>query len=162
MLIKLAKLANHNPNEHEANLAARKVCQMLSEDNYTALDKLLKNHQPRQQQRQQYQGAGTWNDIHRTTEEEFQNGPFSPKNRNWGRYDPFNDPHYGKSTEFDWKEFFKSKWTWTPYPGPEPENYKGYKKVYAQKFKNCTVCGIDKFTVDEDNPFVCFECKRGR
>lgn len=29
LLKKLTRLANHNPNEHEANSAARRVCQML-------------------------------------------------------------------------------------------------------------------------------------
>lgn len=31
LLIKLVKLANHNPNDNEANLAARKVCKMIEE-----------------------------------------------------------------------------------------------------------------------------------
>lgn len=34
LIIKLAKLANNNPNEHEANAAARKVCQLLAEGNF--------------------------------------------------------------------------------------------------------------------------------
>jgi hypothetical protein len=34
LIIKLAKLANNNPNEHEANLAARKVCKLLAEGKY--------------------------------------------------------------------------------------------------------------------------------
>lgn len=29
LLMKLVKLANHNPNDHEANAAARRVCQMI-------------------------------------------------------------------------------------------------------------------------------------
>lgn len=34
LIIKLAKLANNNPNENEANLAARKVCKLLAEGNF--------------------------------------------------------------------------------------------------------------------------------
>ena len=34
LIIKLAKLANNNPNENEANLAARKVCKLLAEANF--------------------------------------------------------------------------------------------------------------------------------
>ena len=34
LLIKLVKLANNNPNENEANLAARKVCRIIAEGNY--------------------------------------------------------------------------------------------------------------------------------
>jgi hypothetical protein len=34
LLKKLVKLANNNPNENEANAAARKVCEMLAEANF--------------------------------------------------------------------------------------------------------------------------------
>lgn len=34
LIIKLAKLANNNPNENEANSAARKVCKLLAEGNF--------------------------------------------------------------------------------------------------------------------------------
>lgn len=34
LLKKLIKLANHNPNENEANLAARRVCKMIADDSY--------------------------------------------------------------------------------------------------------------------------------
>lgn len=34
LIIKLARLANENPNENEANLAARKVCSLIKAGNY--------------------------------------------------------------------------------------------------------------------------------
>lgn len=34
LLTKLVKLANHNPNDNEANLAARRVCKMLEEADF--------------------------------------------------------------------------------------------------------------------------------
>lgn len=34
LIEKLAKLANNNPNENEANMAARKVCKLLAEGNF--------------------------------------------------------------------------------------------------------------------------------
>ena len=34
LIEKLAKLANNNPNEYEANMAARKVCKLLAEANF--------------------------------------------------------------------------------------------------------------------------------
>src|ERR1700749_5093983 len=34
LLIKLVKLANNNPNEHEANLAARRAVKMIAENNF--------------------------------------------------------------------------------------------------------------------------------
>jgi hypothetical protein len=33
-LTKLVKLANHNPNDNEANAAARKVCSMIEKENF--------------------------------------------------------------------------------------------------------------------------------
>jgi len=34
LIEKLARLANNNPNENEANLAARKVCKLLAKSNF--------------------------------------------------------------------------------------------------------------------------------
>ena len=34
LLIKLVKLANNNPNEHEANSAARRACKLIAEGDY--------------------------------------------------------------------------------------------------------------------------------
>lgn len=34
LLIKLVKLANNNPNEHEANFAARKACKLIEESKF--------------------------------------------------------------------------------------------------------------------------------
>lgn len=34
LIIKLAKLANNNPNDNEANAAARKVCRLIEEGNF--------------------------------------------------------------------------------------------------------------------------------
>ncbi len=38
LLKKLVKLANHNSNEHEANSAARRVCQMIEKANFSLDD----------------------------------------------------------------------------------------------------------------------------
>ncbi len=53
LLKKLTKLANHNPNDHEANSAARRVCKMLEECNFT-LTPVAKDN------------PLTWNDIVRS------------------------------------------------------------------------------------------------
>jgi hypothetical protein len=34
LLIKFVKLANHNPNDNEANSAARRVCKMIEDSNF--------------------------------------------------------------------------------------------------------------------------------
>src|SRR5579859_4847245 len=38
LLTKLVELANNNPNENEANLAARKVCKIIAEGNFNFID----------------------------------------------------------------------------------------------------------------------------
>ncbi len=48
LLKKLTKLANHNPNDHEANSAARRVCKMLEDANFNLV--------------------ATWNDTKKTRE----------------------------------------------------------------------------------------------
>jgi len=173
MLIKLAKLANHNPNEHEANSAARRVCQMLSEDNYKALDNALKIQA---QPRDTYRG-GTWNDVHRSTEPQWRSTRPPPKDRYRGEeYNPFSD--FGFNTGVDWEKFWEENytrrneqrkarerewkerqaqsWTWDG----ERSGDKGYKKVYTQKCRNCTVCGITRLTTDTEEPYVCYACKQ--
>jgi hypothetical protein len=39
LITKLAKLANHNPNDNEANAAARKVCQLLEDGGFNGTQK---------------------------------------------------------------------------------------------------------------------------
>lgn len=40
LLKKLTRLANNNPNDNEANLAARKVCKMLAESDFAYVQQL--------------------------------------------------------------------------------------------------------------------------
>ena len=43
LLIKLVKLANNNPNEHEANSAARRACKLIAEGNFKFTADIPKN-----------------------------------------------------------------------------------------------------------------------
>lgn len=93
LLKKLTKLANHNPNDNEANLAARKVCKMLeagkwelpnqqqkkpiirSASNPSSPDDFIRKyynepkptepseHARQEQQRKKYTNKGPWYDI---------------------------------------------------------------------------------------------------
>ena len=58
-LIKLVKLANNNPNENEANLAARKVCKIIEEGKFQ-----FNNTKPNPPVSKSQRG-GTYNDIYR-------------------------------------------------------------------------------------------------
>src|SRR6266850_1935348 len=59
LIIKLVKLANNNPNENEANLAARKVCKMIAEGDYkfnnnSNLKSSILGYQPTKKQQEYY------------------------------------------------------------------------------------------------------------
>lgn len=66
ILIKLVKLANHNNADGEANAAARKVCKMLSEDNYKWIEKAIKGGPKVAADK-----AGTWSGFDRSAEPDF-------------------------------------------------------------------------------------------
>lgn len=80
LIEKLARLANNNPNEHEANLAARKVCRLLEESNFEFV-----NEQP-----------GTWEDVKRTSEPDwrdiFNRGSWAQYYNPFEDYEPFGRP----------------------------------------------------------------------
>jgi hypothetical protein len=86
LLLKLVKLANHNNTEGEANAAARKVCKMLSENNYQWLEGVVRSNGGNQQQ---YKGASydPFEDLFRHVYNRTGRGP-----RNTG--DWTNPPNY--------------------------------------------------------------------
>lgn len=219
-LIKLAKLANHNPNDEEANSAARALAKMFSEDNYKWIETTQKNGgsppkspyntskidedpltneiiirisriklhsssrltQLFRQLQDELNKPTTWNDVHRSSEPQWRSKPPPPKDQYRGeKYQPFDDVWEDFIRDFDnrsrqrarQQEYrraqneerkkqeereFKAKqaqtWTW------ESESAKGYKKVYKQTVRDCTVCNITRLTSDEEIPYVCYECKR--
>lgn len=63
----IIRLANNNPNDNEANLAARKACKILAENDFallrtrTAADKIFGTSSPTGRNT-------TWNDVRRSTE----------------------------------------------------------------------------------------------
>jgi len=121
-LLKLLKLANHNPNDAEANSAARAACKILGEENYKWLESIKKNSPVAQPV--DASGARTWNDVHHSTEpfwrstrptateesesqkreqwerarQEYERGrtrPPPPKDPNTGEpFNPFSDENY--------------------------------------------------------------------
>lgn len=80
LIKKLIKLANNNPNEHEANLAARKVCSMLTDYKFTqstSSERVRSASNPtynpfeelfKRARQQAQQGPRTWDDVNRSTE----------------------------------------------------------------------------------------------
>jgi hypothetical protein len=81
-LLALIRLANNNPNENEANLAARKVCQILVSGEFTITPKQVKTAAGKMNE------ARTWNDVKRSTEPEFRSKQYGPVPPNDSDFDP--------------------------------------------------------------------------
>ncbi len=60
LLKKLTRLANNNPNENEANMAARKVCIMLQEGNWELKQKIFN---PSKKQEEYYNSNSVLSDL---------------------------------------------------------------------------------------------------
>lgn len=158
-LIKLAKLANSNPNEHEANAAARKVCRLIAENNYSFNG--AKNQEPATS------GARTWNDVKRSQdpfwrvwEEAFKGRQNYQKYRNgsWDNYETPNppppEPPKQPNPPPGW---YHVNWDFTT--NTKKEDNKGYKRSYEPKNRDCTVCNLTKGTTDTTTPYICADCK---
>lgn len=88
LIIKLAKLANNNPNENEANAAARKVCRLLAEDNF--------------------KGLGSSNPVIISTPPHPNRPPYEPPKPERTPWDPVGFEDYNFDFEKWKKDFFKS------------------------------------------------------
>jgi hypothetical protein len=131
LIIKLARLANNNPNENEANLAARKVCKLMAEANFKFPSTQRFQRSPDDKV------GGTWNDVHRSTEPQWRSSPPPPSGWDFFR-DIFNrEPYsYGSWTGFKSAEEHNK----TP-PKSPPKKEPAYD-IKTDSFKiECCECG---------------------
>jgi hypothetical protein len=170
LLIKLVKLANNNPNDNEANSAARRVCKMIAEANYIftsdsynaiyggarAPGKNVVNNPP-----PVYKSAS--NPTYNPFEELFKGvNRESYKNGSW-RFEnnPFKDSTY---KGVDW-----GKQPFTPpsqnvkdytYPGPEYDPITGKKKEKPRRILKCKICKKEVNTIFQglEELFECNTC----
>lgn len=126
ILIKLVKLANHNNAEGEANAAARRVCKMLSEDNYKWIESVVKGGPKVAANKVGGTGNyGTWGGVHRSKEPDFRSsrGPRS------SGFNPYED-------EFaDWFKKWGSQFSEEANRRSEEEAERRYREQQAQKDK---------------------------
>ena len=123
LIIKLVKLANNNPNEHEANLAARKVCKLIADGKFDfgTIERVVDKP---------FQG-GTWNDVKRSSEPMWsskqqapdpraqqehweyiadllkkmrQNSPFANGSWTYPREDPYESKYTKAESQYDYIE----------------------------------------------------------
>lgn len=156
------KLANNNPNDNEANSAARRVCRMIEEGKFifsetkTAQDKVnVPNDPAKNAAPWARHPAETWNDVKRSEEPEFRSSrptpPFTGGNRGFNAYKSWMGE--------DWmNEIFKNLHNVPPSPPynrpPRSPDFSGDKKMRC-----CSRCGLEKETGYIGNLFVCSDCQ---
>lgn len=141
-LIKLVKLANNNPNENEANLAARKVCKMIAEADYKFGETAKTTQGPRSTGfSSPYSNSPMWEEFFGSrTYRPRPNPPKEEKKKD-------NDYYYKKAPPRD--NPFKSEPLWN-----EPINDK-----VKSKNRVCSKCSQNFNTYNIKEPFVCFACE---
>jgi len=146
LLIKLVKLANNNPNDNEANSAARRVCKMIAEANYIFT-------------------SDSYNAIYGGARAPGKNVVNNPppvyKSASNPTYNPFKDSTY---KGVDW-----GKQPFTPpsqnvkdytYPGPEYDPITGKKKEKPRRILKCKICKKEVNTIFQglEELFECNTC----
>lgn len=153
LLKKLTRLANNNPNENEANLAARRVCKILEESNFS-LSEAYTNPKP---------PSSKPNYSHVN----------NPVNYNSWVYDWFRD-----SNEKRYKQYAEGSWDssqWTdkdrktseqakPKEPFKESNYYAYEPIKQKKEKRtlkCSKCGKMQETlfVGLEDVYECNNCQ---
>jgi len=184
LITKLAKLANNNPNENEANAAARKVCKLLAEANFKfEKDKDTIPPPTQKQQQANYTDPFSTEDLYDILR--------NMGNRHYAYGFDYDGPRQG-----EWTGFGGSRPKSRPNPGPsdsekrrrdenaereyrQSEEYKRRErdakmKAEADKAKKnkergfdftkdktlrmCSKCGITKLTAFFGEHFVCNDC----
>lgn len=88
LLKKLINLANNNPNDHEANSAARRVCKMIAEGNYDFMNT--------QTPPKQASGRTAWDVVN-----DYMNQRYSQAQQNsWSGYGAGYDPSYAQKEAY--------------------------------------------------------------
>lgn len=161
----LIRLANNNPSEHEANLAARKVCKILAENSFALL-----NPQP-QTAAGKMNEARTWNDVKRSEEPAWSSKP--PAGPGFDASEFFRNWKRPEWNGFRPSEAQKRYWTDSaPYvdaPEPDLNDWVGRKvninmnpdkkKERVQAMRKCTKCGFEVMTFRIDEvPWICNPC----
>lgn len=163
-LLALIRLANNNPNDNEANLAARRVCKILATKEftisaqpvYTTKDgKTIRQGEPK-----------TWNDVKRSNEPAWRSRPTAPspdmwedfmrnnfRGTSWVNWD--SAPHQEAPEEYDYQPFYKP----SKRDKKEDEDWITGKRKRRQELRVCSKCGLETMTFRTDEvPWICNPC----
>lgn len=147
LLMKFVRLATNNPNEHEANSAARRVCKMIADNGYSLNVTRQAPPNPKVTVVSTPQGAGDW------FNEFFKNRPnYETRGTN---------PRTGQSNPYT-----EGSWDYGEVP-PNPYKQKRPPKSYdnetkprpEKQLKKCTRCGAENETRNVNNVYICNTCQ---
>ena len=162
----IIRLANNNPNEHEANLAARKACKILAENDFALLSRPIRTAADKLNQHAS--NYGTWADVKRSTEPFWSSKPYEAQGTKEARayqddwFKKWNN--YWKSAEkdpVDGVEYESRSWdeeTIPKYKSNIKYDSQG-KRVRESAKRTCSKCGVEVSTFRfKEEPFVCNPC----
>lgn len=120
-LKKLVRLANNNPNEHEANLAARKACKMIQDGNFEFTNKVPTNPPP-STPKQQSTNPNPNPNVYR-----------SPYDNYYSGYSIFEEFFRNMKDNPRYKEYREGDWT--PYEGAQSRHWatSDYEKTSTEE-----------------------------
>lgn len=189
LITKLAKLANNNPNDNEANAAARKVCRLLAEGEFkfngSSSSPIPPGNRP--------EDGGTWNDVRRSAESFWKS--YYPYEREYNTRPPTNpkpDPKVKCKVckveySIDANPYYfvcascqenaqkvkdqQSRTTWDDEVEVDDFDFfvsilngssRGGKRVKLEKDMTCTKCKavFETAYVGVPETFICFGCQR--
>lgn len=149
LIIKLTKLANNNPNEHEANSAARRVCRLLEECNFIFDISSTELNNPTTD-------SITWNDVKRATKPYWRSTPYQATEKQQATWDDIATERERIRRERKGQEdYFNSVFNEfkIPYNKTRP------KERPEPRVRKCIQCGKEELTRRITAVFRCNECE---
>jgi len=155
LLIKLVKLANNNPNDNEANSAARRVCKMIAEADYKFINNNPTNFKSTPNPST---GFNPFEEIIRNMRN--QRTPYNsynPYENIWKN--PFTQPEPTKQPFYDgmWANESKER----AYPINEYDPITGKRKEKPKRNLMCNTCNKSFNTIFQglESLFICNDCQ---
>jgi ribosomal protein S27AE len=153
LLIKLVKLANNNPNENEANLAARKVCKLIEEGKYQFSPNSVVNKSPQRPGSQPVSNPYSNPGYGSPFEEFFRQGGFKNMWQESERQRDFHNEQYKRSQQEQRPRQDAHNYGYDFYSKPEEPRKK------PSRNRECSKCGYAVNTSNMKDPFVCSVCQ---
>lgn len=153
----IIRLANNNPNDNEANLAARKACKILAENDFVIFKQTRTAADKFRSASSSTSNSGIWADVKRSTEPQWK----SYEAQKSAEARAYQEEWFRRWDSY-WKESEKdpvkgnTSWNTYRYTGAD-SNFKNKKKKSTTR--KCTKCGLEVSTFRiKEEPFVCNVC----